>query len=62
MDKWSIYLLVSTIIIIIIIIIIIKNGIYGLQLPKEPHRSTRLMQLTGRWQHDGISIMLRQVY
>ena len=22
--------------------------IYGLQLPREPHRSTRLLQLTGR--------------
>ena len=26
----------------------------GLQLPREPLRSTRLLQLTGRWQHDGI--------
>ena len=26
----------------------------GLQLPKEPHWSTRLLQLTGRWQYNGI--------
>ena len=26
----------------------------GLQLPREPHRSTRLLQLIGRWQYDGI--------
>ena len=32
----------------------IKIKICGLQLPSEPHRSTRLLQLTGRWQHDGM--------
>ena len=30
------------------------KNICGLQLPMEPHRSTRLLQLTGRWQYDGI--------
>ena len=30
------------------------NIFCGLQLPGEPHRSTRLLQLTGRWQYDGI--------
>ena len=25
--------------------------VYGLQLPREPHRSSRLLQLTERWQH-----------
>ena len=25
------------------------NEISGLQLPREPHRSTRILQLTGRW-------------
>ena len=34
--------------IIIIIIIIISD----LQLPREPHLSTRLLQLTDRWQYD----------
>ena len=28
--------------------------ICGLQLPGEPHRPTRLLQLAGRMQHDGI--------
>ena len=38
------------------------NFICGLQLPREPHRSTRLLQLTGRWQHDGIMwLALRSV-
>ena len=36
--------------------------ICGLQLPREPHRSTRLLQLTGRWRDDAISITLRQIY
>ena len=30
------------------------SDICGLQLPMEPHRSTKLLQLTGRWQYDGI--------
>ena len=25
-----------------------------LQLPKQPNQSTRIQQLTGRWQYDGI--------
>ena len=32
----------------------LKNQICGLQLPGEPHRSTKLLQLAGRWQYDGI--------
>ena len=32
----------------------LNKKICGLQLPREPHGSTRLLQLTGRWQHDGI--------
>ena len=28
--------------------------ICGLQIPREPHRSTRVLQLTGRWQNGGI--------
>ena len=28
--------------------------ICGLQLPREPHQSTRLLQLTGRWMYNGI--------
>ena len=28
--------------------------ICGFQIPREPHRATRLLQLTGRWQGDGI--------
>ena len=28
--------------------------ICGLQLPREPYRSTRLLKMTGRWQYDGI--------
>ena len=28
--------------------------ICGLQLPREPQRATRLLQLTDRWQHDGM--------
>ena len=31
---------------------IIKNLICGLQLPREPHQSTRLLQPTDRWQYD----------
>ena len=32
------------------------------QKPGESHRSTRLLQLTGRWQNDGIiSLALRSV-
>ena len=31
-----------------------KNQICGLKLPREPYRSSRLMQLTGSWQYDGI--------
>ena len=42
------------IIIIIIITIIIIIIICDLQLPREAHRSTRLLQLTGRWQHSKI--------
>ena len=34
--------------------IIVNKKICGLQLPLEPHRSPRLLQLTGRWQNDGI--------
>ena len=30
------------------------NQIYGLQLPREPHRSTRLLQPTDRWQYNWI--------
>ena len=30
------------------------NQICGLQLPSEPHWSTRLLPLTGRWQYKGI--------
>ena len=45
---------ITTIIVIIIIVItIIFFKICGLQLLREPHRSTRLLQLTSRWQHDG---------
>ena len=32
----------------------IDYKICGLQLPRKPHWSTRLLQLTDRWQHDGI--------
>ena len=32
----------------------IKSKICGLQLAREPNWSTRLLQLTGRWQYDGI--------
>ena len=32
-----------------------------LQLPREPHRSTTLLQLTGRWQCDGMSLALCSV-
>ena len=48
---------------LIIYFIIISSSCYtseksywicGLQLPREPHGSTRLLQLTGRWQYDGI--------
>ena len=40
----------------------IKLKICGLQLAREPRRSTRLLQLTGRWQHDGIMwLALRSV-
>ena len=31
-----------------------KNQICGLQLPRERHRSNRLLQLTDRWQFNGI--------
>ena len=34
--------------------VLCENEICDLQLPKKPQRSTRLLQLTGRWQHDGI--------
>ena len=38
----------------------LKN--YSLQLPREPHWSTRLLQLAGRWQYDGIMwLALRSV-
>ena len=35
-----------------------KNRTCGLKLPREPNRSTRLLQLTGRGQYDGILISL----
>jgi len=41
-------------IIIILIIIVKKNLMFALQLPRKQHRSTRLLQPTGRWQYDGI--------
>ena len=38
------------------------NKICGLQLPREPHRLSRFLQLTGRWQYDGIMwLALRSV-
>ena len=48
----------SVIIVLIITIIIIVIIICGLQLPREPHRSTRLLQLTGRWQYNGIIVII----
>ena len=57
-----IIIIIIIVIIVIIVIIEIKNQICGLQLPREPHRSTRLLQLTGRWQYDGIMrLALRSV-
>ena len=38
-----------------ILYIYIKIKICGLQLPREPHRLTRLLQLTGRWQYDRVT-------
>ena len=34
--------------------LILKLKICGVELPREPHRSTRVLQLTGRWKYDGI--------
>ena len=40
----------------------IKNLICGLQLPREAHRLTGLLQPIGRWQYDGIVwLILRSV-
>ena len=52
--SYIIWLIIITIIITIVIVIIIIIIICGLQLPGEPHRSTRLLHLTSRWQYDGI--------
>ena len=45
------------VVIIIIIIIIIKLNLW-LTVPREPHRSTRLLQLTDRWHYAPSSLIM----
>jgi hypothetical protein len=40
---------------------ILKNYSCGLQLPREPYQSTRLLQLTGKWQHDRMWLALYSI-
>ena len=34
--------------------VFLKNNVFGIHLPRKPHRTTRLLQLIGRLQYHGI--------